>query len=286
MTSPSTPDTSASAQGPTLLLENLSWPEVDALRGDIEVVLIPVGSNEQHGPNLTVNYDIAHSAAICRELSRQMYPRVLVAPAIPWGVSHHHMNFPGTITLSTSTFIQVLLEVVASLQHHGFERFLIVNGHGGNREPLGVAVVDIQEALEPTFIGALSPWSFHDPAAHEKHGKTAYAGHACEIETSIGLHLMPETVKQDALEVGGMTELATGFGSLLSKYSVSVAYRFDRLTTNGALGDATISTVEYGRDLVESTLSGMASFIEELILNAPIPDFADDDDGDDLLSDE
>jgi creatinine amidohydrolase len=259
------------ADGPTLLIEHLSWPEVDAIRGDVEVVLIPVGSNEQHGPNLSVNFDIAHSAEFCRRVSQRLYPKVLVAPAVPWGVSFHHMNFPGTITLSTSTFNQVLLEVVASLHHHGFERFLFVNGHGGNVAPLGVAVVDIQEAVGPTFVGACSIFNFQDRAEVDaKYTTSGEGGHACERETSVGMYLVPGTVKHDALAPGQMTDLTRGFRKTLSKYSVAVPYRFDQFTTDGALGDATLSSIEYGRDLSERALDNMADFIGELIAASPI----------------
>ena len=98
-----------------LLLADLSWPEIREVRDSVDLVLIPVGSNEQHGPNLAVKMDIASCAEFCRRASAIMFPRVAVAPAVPWGVSFHHMNFPGTITLSTETFIQVLVEIIASL---------------------------------------------------------------------------------------------------------------------------------------------------------------------------
>ena len=96
--------------------------------------------------------DITGATEFCKKASAMSYPRLLVAPSMPWGVSHHHMNFPGTITLSSATFIQILVEVVASLQQHGFERFMFINGHGGNQAALGEAIVLIQEELEPLLL--------------------------------------------------------------------------------------------------------------------------------------
>jgi len=259
-----------SSTNPDLLLANLSWPEVRDLQEQVELVLIPVGSNEQHGPNLSVNFDIAHSAEFCRQVSRRMYPRVLVAPAVPWGVSFHHMNFPGTITLSPELFMGLLLEIVGSLQAHGFERFLIVNGHGGNVQAMGVASVMIQEQLDPLFIGACSVFSFQDRAAAKaQHEVTDNTGHACEFETSVGMYLLPETVKADALAAGELTDLTHGFRKTMSKYNVSVPYRFDEFTTNGALGDARLSSVEIGRILTESGLDNICAFIDELIEVTP-----------------
>lgn len=253
-----------------LLLADLSWPEIRDIRDRVELVLLPVGSNEQHGPNLAVKMDIAACAEFCRRASAMMYPRVAVAPAVPWGVSFHHMNFPGTITLSTETFIQVLVEVIASLQHHGFERFLIVNGHGGNIAAMNVAAVRAAEELQVPFVGACSYFSFPDHAISEKYVKSPITGHACEVETSTAMELVPEIVKHDNLAAGDITDLQKGFGQLARRYSVSIPYRFDQLTRNGALGDATQASNVFGREMIESGLENFTAFCDELIRTNPV----------------
>jgi creatinine amidohydrolase len=253
-----------------LVLGNLSWPEMDRIRDGVELVLQPVGSNEQHGPNLALCMDIASSFEFCRRVSERLFPRVLVAPPVPWGVSFHHMNFPGTITLANETFVQVLVEVVESLKQHGFERFLIVNGHGGNIPALGVATVRIREEVGPAFIGAGSYFHFMDRAIHQRFGATAYTGHACEAETARAMELIPQHVKRDALAPGELTDLTYGFRKTLQRYNVTVPYRFDELTRNGALGDATIATPEYGKALVDSALDSFTAFVDELVANSPV----------------
>jgi creatinine amidohydrolase len=248
-----------------LVLANLSWPEVQEIVDRVEVVLIPVGSNEQHGPNLALSMDIAAAYEFCRRATEMAYPRLMVAPPVPWGVSFHHMNFPGTISLSTDTFIQVLVEIVASLDAHGFRRFLIVNGHGGNIPAMSVATVRIREEIDPLFIGACSYFSFADKELAEKHGMTGITGHACEMETSVAKALIPHVVKADALAAGDMTDLTYEFRNTLQQYNVSVPYRFDEYTRNGALGDARRATLEYGSDIVESGLRNFVAFTEELV---------------------
>jgi creatinine amidohydrolase len=249
-----------------LVLTNLSWPEVRDIKDQVEVVLLPIGSNEQHGPNLAVSMDIAASGEFCRRASELAYPKLLVAPPVPWGVSFHHMNFPGTITLATETFIQVLVEVVASLHEHGFKRFLIVNGHGGNIPAMGVAVVRVQEEVEPTWVGACSYFSFAEKDVAERHGiDMALTGHACQMETSVAMALVPGIVKQDALAAGEMTDLMYEFRGTLQKYSVTVPYRFDEYTRNGALGDARKSSAAYGTDLIDGALKNFVAFTEELV---------------------
>lgn len=255
--------------GRDLVLSQLSWPEVRDIRDQVDLVLIPIGSNEQHGPNLAVGMDILAAGEFCRRASEMAYPRLMVAPPIPWGVSFHHMNFPGTITLQTETFVQVLAEVVASLHAHGFDRFLIVNGHGGNIPAMGVATVRIKEEVDPTFIGACSYFSFADKGLAEKHDMTGITGHACQMETSVAMALVPSIVKTDALAAGELTDLTYEFRGALQKYGVTVPYRFDEYTTNGALGDARRATREYGNDIIDSALRNFVAFTEELVAWAP-----------------
>jgi creatinine amidohydrolase len=166
--------------------------------------------------------------------------------------------------MTPETFIQVLTEVVSSLHAHGFDRFLIVNGHGGNIPAMNVAIVRIQEEVNPTFIGAASYFSFADKGLAEKHNMTGITGHACEMETSVAKALIPDVVKTDALDIGDLTDLTYEFRKTLQNYGVSVPYRFDEYTRNGALGDARRSTVEYGNDIIDSALRNFVAFTGEL----------------------
>ena len=176
-----------------------------------------------------------------------------------------HMNFPGTITLSADTFIQILVEVVGSLQQHGFQRFMIVNGHGGNIAPLGHAMVRINEELSPIFVGNGTYFGFADKGIDEQFGIDGITGHACEMETSAAMYLAPDIVKTESLSAGEMTELTYNLRGSLRRYGVNVPYRFDRYTTNGALGDARKSSVEYGEAMMESALKNFVAFMEEIL---------------------
>ena len=244
-----------------LVLAELSWPEVEAVRDQVELVLLPVGSIEQHGTNIALCMDSAASDAFCRRASQRLYPRVLVAPAMPWGISFHHLNFPGTITFSPDTFTQILVEVVGSLQQHGFERFLIMNGHGGNASAMNVATVRIKETYEPAFIGAADYFGFSDEQLTD---------HAGDGETSIAMDLIPDMVKQDSLAPGEMTDLGKGFRVTMGRYGVSVPHRFDEYTRNGAFGDAREATRERGQAMMTSALNNFSGFVGELIASSPI----------------
>lgn len=255
--------------GPDLMLANLSWPEVAALGDQVEMVLIPVGSNEQHGPNLALSMDITGATEFCRRASVLAYPRLLVAPGPAWGVSFHHMNFPGTISLSSDTFTQVLVEIAASLREHGFRRFMIVNGHGGNTNAMGTATARIHEEIDVAFIGAASYFAFADKDVNERFGIGGITGHACEMEVSTAMYLAPQIVKRDTLAQGELTELTLGFRRSMQRYGVTVPYRFDRYTRNGALGDARNSSLEYGTALMESALRNFVGFMAEAVAQSP-----------------
>jgi creatinine amidohydrolase len=248
-----------------LILADLSWPEINEIRDLVDMVLIPVGSNEQHGPNLAVQMDSRGAFEFCKRASMRMAPRLMVVPAVPWGVSIHHMNFPGTITLTPETFIQVLVEIIQSLNHHGFERFMIVNGHGGNISAMDIATIRARTELEVPFVGACTYFSFLGENAKAKHQTAEINGHACELETSVAMYLMPEIVKTEALEPAQFTDLATGLRKEMRQYGVSIPYTFDEYTLNGAFGDARLASVEFGRDLVEEGLDNFCGFLERLL---------------------
>ncbi len=244
-----------------LVLAHMSWPEVAAARDQVELVLLPVGAIEQHGPNIALCMDSAAADAFCKRASARLNPRLLVAPAMPWGISHHHLNFPGSISLSEDTFARVLVDVVRSLSGHGFQRFLMVNGHGGNIPAMNVAASMIRESLNPAFIGASTYFEF---------GDVPLTDHAGEGETSVALELIPDMVKHDALAPGEETELATGFRTSMQRYGVSAPFRFDEYTRNGAFGDARDATAERGAEMVTSALNNFCSFVDELVAATPI----------------
>lgn len=248
-----------------LVLADLSWPEVRDIQGQVDMILLPIGSIEQHGPNLSLRMDSSSAYEFCRRASMRMAPRLLVAPAIPWGVSLHHMHFPGTMTLAPDTFVQVIVELIDSLFHHGFGRFLIVNGHGGNVAAMDLAAVRAKTELEVPFVGACTYFTFLEAEKLTQYKQTEINGHACEVETSVAMHLVPEIVKHDALARGELTDLATRFRGDMRRYHVSVPYFFDEYTTNGALGDATLASPEFGRDLVEGGLDRFCAFIDSLL---------------------
>jgi creatinine amidohydrolase len=243
------------------ILSEMIWPEAKAALDQVKAALIPVGSFEQHGPNATFEADSAQAYGFGKRLAARMYPEVLLAPAVPFGVSLHHMNFPGSITMRPETFIDVVFDVVWSLNQHGITNFLILNGHGGNGPSLSVLTNKLRHEL-----GIKAVWcDFSSLAAKEFRSRftSKSGGHACEGEISQALYLAPHVVRRDALAPGEYKgypyeHLGTGRG-------LYYPYDMDEITANGALGDATLASEELGQEFVEKGLDFAVEFLRDFI---------------------
>jgi creatinine amidohydrolase len=179
-----------------LLFEELTREELRARAPDA-LVILPVGAVEQHGPHLPVGTDrfaveqIARAAAA--EIAGQL--SVLVAPTLPFGSSHHHLPFGGTLSLGTETYYRVLTDLAESLIAGGFRRIFILNGHGGNNELIQLVARDL--ALKhPAHLAAASYWTIAwDALIGERANAGArLPGHAGAFETSLILALRPDLV--------------------------------------------------------------------------------------------
>ena len=108
------------------------WNEIRDAAQAGKVAVLPVATYEDHGPHLPVDTDVVLCTGICERAVAQIPDEAVLVPAIPHGYSPHHMDFHGTLTIEWDTFIKYVRDVCKSLSHHGFERILIVNGHGSN----------------------------------------------------------------------------------------------------------------------------------------------------------
>lgn len=182
----------------SIRFEEQTREELRAAAPDALVVL-PVGAIEQHGPHLPVGVDtyavtqIAHAAA--QTLGGQI--PLYVAPTLPFGSSHHHLPFGGTLSLSTETYLRVLVDLVESLVAGGFRRVFILNGHGGNNELIQLAARDMA-LRHPVSVAAASYWSIAWEAlvAADAHQHGGLPGHAGIFETSLMLALRPELIRE------------------------------------------------------------------------------------------
>jgi creatinine amidohydrolase len=244
-------------------LAAMTSPEFRRALETIEIALIPVGATEQHGPNLALATDHVVAHRLAQRLAQRVHPRAVVVPPNPFGFSHHHTGFAGTITLSPETFTAMCMDTARSLKHNGIGHLLFVNGHMGNTALLNVITNKIFYEL-----GVPSATCFYFAQAADKlkaHGKTARYGHGCEIETSVLLYLAPEYVRRDALEPGKVLETGLKYAVSNQPFALQMPLPFHRQTANGVFGDARLANEEIGRDIVETTLDRTVEFIDGFV---------------------
>jgi len=203
-------------------------PATSAETSGAELVLVPVGSIEQHGPHLPLHTDTVIAEAIARG-SADVLDGAWVAPAVAYGASGEHQDFAGTSSIGTTVLHQVLVELVRSMRTWA-GAVVFVNGHGGNVEPLASAVAQL------TAEGHDVRWVA--PAAA---GGDAHAGRA---ETSLMLHLRPGEVRLERAAAGRREPMATLLPALRADGVAAVS-------PNGVLGDPAGATAEEGRELLE-----------------------------------
>jgi creatinine amidohydrolase len=177
-----------------LLLEELGWPDVaEYLKRDDRLILV-VGSTEQHGRHMTFASDVWQPWEVARRLSDRT--GVLLAPPLNYGMSLHHLGFPGSLSLRPHTLSSVVIDLLESAYEHGFRRILILNGHGGNIPSIQTALAEALNELHSLQV-RLGNW-WHEPAVKAVLD-TAFpedpGGHADAAETSLVLAIRPDVVR-------------------------------------------------------------------------------------------
>jgi creatinine amidohydrolase len=182
-----------------LLLEEMTRTEARSAAGAGALLVWPLGAIEQHGPHLPVGTDtftIEYLTRRAADKARETIP-VVVAPTLPFGSSHHHVPFGGTMSIGTEAYYRVVCELLESLIQGGFQRVFLLNGHGGNHELLQLVARDL--ALKhPVSIAAASYWTVAWDAliALDAHVECRLPGHAGKFETSNIMALRPELVRE------------------------------------------------------------------------------------------
>jgi creatinine amidohydrolase len=240
----------------------LTWPEVNDAIAAKKLVILPTGSTEQHGRHLPLDVDLFLCESVCLEVGRRAADRVLILPPIPYGLNMHHIDFPGTIHIEPEAFIAFCLNVTKSLAYHGFEKILLVNGHGSNT-PL-IDLVARKTVLATKSLCFATNYFQFLWQAFEKIRESKVIAHADEFETSLYLHLAPDRVRMD-LAVEDNDRMGKFVSSdSTGNYPVRFNDFWGRWTETGVHGDATKGTAEKGRILFEAAVSGLVELIDEL----------------------
>jgi creatinine amidohydrolase len=246
-------------------LRHMTWPEITAAaRSRRRVVLVPVGAIEQHGPHLPVDTDNLAVEAICEQAARAAPGLLVLAPPVHYGYNEHNMDFPGTVSVDPFAFVTYCRDVAHSFGRMGFDRVLFVNGHGSNAHLLELAAR--QATLqEQAWVASLSYWDLvRDAFAKVRQSVfPGGVGHACEMETSLYLHLAPERVRKALIRNGVRKQGRYFFEDLLGGAPVKFTDWRSKATRSGVGGDPTLATPEKGRITLEAAVAGVIAVARE-----------------------
>ena len=228
------------------------------------LAILPAGSLEQHGPHLPVITDTASASAAAIAAARLVAKDVPVAvlPGLWLGLSEHHLPFGGTISVDYAAYRAILESIVRSLRAVGFARLLIVNGHGGNIDPLAVACRELAVAYDFPIV-ATAPWFLAAEKLKLIFESDTGAKHACEGETSLMMAIAGDIVKKDKFDEAMQQAPApvrapTGFSRF---YSFS-----ERAPITGTWGNPRVATAEKGSRFLAVQAEALAEAIRDKTL--------------------
>src|SRR5690606_23636940 len=229
------------------------------------VVVLPIGSLEQHGRHMPLGTDTILASEVSLAAAASAGDVVVLPP--PWyGFSPHHMRFAGSVTLRAETLMALCEDVVGSVVGHGFRRILVVNGHGGNGGVIDVLASTLgHRHYGEARIVTLTYFALaRDSIAALRQSGPGGMGHACEFETSLVQHLRPDLVKIDRARTTypdpGSPYLTT---DLIGSQAVRVYHDFGDLSPTGTLGDPALASPEAGRAFFDGSVAALTAFIED-----------------------
>ena len=248
-----------------LTWNELSLPHIKDQAENGHVVIIPIGVIEQHGHHLPVDTDAFIPQEIARETARRD-PEILVGPTVHFGYTPSNKNFPGSISLSASTWMALIRDVVRSVARHDFSRIALLNGHGGQvaLSRLTAAILQDEDDIRVVtldWFGLVEADMARLFAEEELKGSRV--GHAGAVETSMNLHLRPELSDQGER----VTHLGPSKPQFVSRVGGYLQTPREELSPSGVMGDPQLASAEKGAELFELAVDRLCEFAREYRLS-------------------
>ena len=253
----------------TVWLNEMDWTEVEEYLKNTDIVFIPIGSTEQHGPAAPLGLDTYAAIALVEDVAKET--GVISTPPIWFGDSSHHLGFSGTISIKTETLTEYIKDVIRSLAKHGFKKIVIVNGQKiTNLVALHSAVRNIKEFEFPDlFLAVIDPIKIGIEAAKIRETKEHHAG---ELEISHLMYKFPNLIKKDRIpkEEPDFEGIYSNYmKSDLFKGGVSIDIPWSsneqrEFTKSGVMSDATKASKEKGEKYHTEIVKEMVNFVEWL----------------------
>lgn len=243
------------------LWAELTWPDAQRLLEQVDIALLLVGAIEQHGPHLPLDTDAFDADYLARRVAEACSPpRPLVMPPVAYGVSYHHQDFPGTLSIGNETLGRLVYEIGMSAAENGIRKLVILNGHGGNAPSLNLAAqrinrdahifvcVDTGETSDVDIDGLVD---------------TPNDVHAGEIETSTSLAVRPHLVRMDRAEKA-VPAFSSRYLDFSSRRGVSWYAYTRKISESGVMGDPTAADARKGERIWEIMIAHLVALVEDL----------------------
>jgi len=258
-------------------LSKLTWPELADAKNTLTSVIIPVGSTEQHGPHLPFDTDAFTSVSLADRCAIECQSeglRVLVTPALSFGVSWYHMDFAGTMSISSGLYISLIKELVRCLMRHKFPNIILLNSHGGNTPALTVAINDLYEETRQRIY--LVNWASLAADLIQSMEIRSPLIHTEEVETSVAMALGQRARLEDRTrdcfsrrevyqKKGIATSSHVAYDALNPGHGVTIPMDFIKdISESGVVGDATLGNQEEGEKIIQLVVQRLKEMIAEL----------------------
>ena len=243
--------------------------EINDIDREKVLVVLPIAAVEQHGPHMPTGTDNFLCTGLAEALEHSMPDKVLLAPTQWLGASAHHLRIGATLDSSLEVYIETLMGMARSVLNDGFRRILLLNGHGGNIDPMRVALRRIQNEYVDRLLTAACYWDVADELIKQSlDGAHKFVGHACEFETSMLMHLRPELVKLELVKDAG--ELITD-----NLGGVYISRDLRQRTAEGCTGRPDLASAEKGRMLFAGILEALVETVDSLLAQPTGTEYTD-----------
>ena len=249
-----------------VLFEEMTREQIEEI-APRAIGVLPTAATEQHGPHMAVGTDTLLCTTVARRAAEAAADRVpvVITPPLAFGSSFHHYPFGGVLTLTSATFMGVVAEVVEGLSRTGFRKVVILNGHGGNSDHIGVVSQDAVNRLGlPLVAASCNYWDLCRDALVEQDliPASRIPGHAGQFETSLVLALRPDWVDETARQrVDDVSAADVGLDVDLTGAVVQSHGTWQR--GPGHTDDPAAATPELGAAMLEVIVPEVARFFRE-----------------------
>jgi creatinine amidohydrolase len=242
----------------------MTYPQLRDLPRDRIVVVAPIAACEQHSHHLPTITDTVLVTGVAEGVERAAPEQVLLLPTLWLGASAHHLRFGATLSAEVDTHVEMLCDMLAPLLEDGYERLLILNGHGGNIDTMQMALRHLQPLFRRHILSAASYWDLADKElAALAEGPRKKMGHACEFETSMMLALRPDLVRREAIRDDPPRENPVLRGLFLADDMM-------QKSDHGCVGYPELASAEKGRAFLLAAIDRTVEVIKALLAR-PLP---------------